>query len=129
MKTLDEFTNSGGILHKKTLHTHEEYDGCPKPYNEKFQTTLDKVLPGHHNTLNTAVQPVSGTVGHPDGLNGLSGVTGVNSTKTHAPTHSDGVRKDSGVGIHEEHYAKPTLKEKLNPRIDANGDGKAGIFS
>lgn len=46
MKTLDEFKAAGGVLSGSKQHTHEEYEGAPRPYNEKLSTTLEKVLPG-----------------------------------------------------------------------------------
>lgn len=50
MKTLDEFKGAGGVLSGGKHHTHEEYEGAPRPYNEKLSTTIEKVLPGHHHS-------------------------------------------------------------------------------
>lgn len=36
MKSLAEFTSAGGILSGSQKHTHEEYEGAPRPYNEKL---------------------------------------------------------------------------------------------
>lgn len=51
MKTLDEFKGAGGILHGgEQGRSHEEYDGCPRPYNDKLSTTFDKLGLSHHNS-------------------------------------------------------------------------------
>lgn len=96
MKTLDEFTKAGGAITGGRTHNHEEYDGPPRPYNEKFSTTIDKVLPGHHGTShNTPGQ----------------------------------VRPDSGIaGVGSETHNRANAGERLNPRIDADRDGKAGVM-
>lgn len=62
MKTLDEFSAAGGLVTGTKSHTHEEYDGAPRPYNEKLMTTLEKVLPTHHH--------------HQHGTTGTTGMTG-----------------------------------------------------
>eukprot|EP00262_Sarcandra_glabra_P013348 TRINITY_DN3678_c0_g1_i1.p1 TRINITY_DN3678_c0_g1~~TRINITY_DN3678_c0_g1_i1.p1 ORF type:complete len:306 (+),score=26.89 TRINITY_DN3678_c0_g1_i1:88-918(+) len=103
MKTLDEFTRSGGALTGTERHTHEEYEGAPRPYNDKLATTIDKVLPGHHS----------------------SNTTGTNTTIGDSTQRQ---RPDSGIaGVGTEHQ-KPSLMDKLNPRVDADRDGKKGIM-
>lgn len=94
MKTLDEFTRSGGMVGGSKSHVHEEYAGAPRPYNEKLSTTIEKILPGHHDANRTS---------------------------------ADSGRPDSAIGGMEP-VGKPTLKDKLNPKTDADRDGKAGIF-
>lgn len=120
MKTLDEFKKAGGVLEGNRSHTHEEYEGAPRPYNEKLKTTIENVLPGHHGHHNTA---------------GTTGTTGVGSTGTglgHSGMHNtssgltDSSRPDSGYGGNN--YNKPSMGDKLNPRVDADRDGKAGIM-
>lgn len=160
MKTLDEFKTAGGLLTGSKSHTHEEYDGAPRPYNEKLTTTIEKVLPGHHHSSTT------GTTG--TGLTGTQGTTGSGLTGTHG-THGttggltgnnyDNTRggtlagtdvrhgergydntRDSGVGglststntttntTTTSTTHKPSLMDKLNPKVDADGDGKAGFM-
>jgi len=107
MKTLDEFKSSGGLAGTKT-HTHEEYDGAPRPYNEKFSTKLEHVLPGSHHTSHT-------------GTTGTTGTSGLNTS-----SHNN---RDSGVsGVGHNSHSKPSLADKLNPKTDADRDGKAGIM-
>lgn len=43
MKTLDEFKKAGGVLTGGKHSTHEEYEGAPRPYNDKLSTTLEKL--------------------------------------------------------------------------------------
>lgn len=107
MKTLDEFKSSGGLAGTKS-HTHEEYDGAPRPYNEKFSTKLEHVLPGSHHTSHT-------------GTTGTTGTSGLNTS-----SHNN---RDSGVsGVGHNSHSKPSLADKLNPKTDADRDGKAGIM-
>lgn len=123
MKTLDEFTRTGGhILDGKPHHTHEEYEGAPRPYNEKLSTTLDKVLPGHHD------HNITGTMSSGLGSNTTSSGHRSNPIGNDR-TDSDvsGFSNDGGVG-HNKSQGKPSLMDKLNPRVDANGDGKAGFM-
>jgi len=140
MKTLDEFKHAGGVIGGSKTHTHEEYDGAPRPYNEKLSTTIEKVLPGHHGSHTGTDSGLTGS--HHNGTN--SGLTGSHSTGTHTGTgsgltgshtdHHNGSsnlgttdrRPDSGIG--SDNHTKPSLMDKLNPKVDANGDGKAGFM-
>lgn len=110
MKSLDEFTRSGGIIHGNKSHTHEEYEGAPRPYNEKLSTTIEKVLPGHHG---------SSTHG-----------TGMSGTHSSSSGDYDSRRPDSGVGgvSSGSSHNKPSMGEKMNPKVDADRDGKSGIM-
>lgn len=42
-KTLDEFKSAGGILDGSKGPTHEEYEGAPRQYNRKLETTMEKL--------------------------------------------------------------------------------------
>lgn len=151
MKTLDEFKSAGGLITGSKSHTHEEYDGAPRPYNEKLATTIEKVLPGHHGSSHAA-----GTTG---GLGGAEsgrtgGLTGDNYSSDTRGAHggltgnnyesntgtglagtenrtggltsggSMGNERDSGYG----QQTKPSLTDKLNPKTDADRDGKTGMM-
>lgn len=50
MKSLDEFKHAGGILEGNKGPTHEEYDGPPRQYNSKLETTMDKLGFGGDHT-------------------------------------------------------------------------------
>lgn len=189
MKTLDEFKQAGGLVTGSKSHTHEEYEGAPRPYNDKLTTTIEKVLPGHHGSSTTG-QTTGGLTSGTHGSSGLAGTehnrtgglaggnnygsdtrgthggltgnnydsntssglvgTGSNydnqrsglSGSEHNRTGglSSGSRdydngRDSGIGgvgrdSHEtsQQHSKPSLMDKLNPKVDANGDGKAGFM-
>jgi len=135
MKTLDEFKHAGGVLSGNKSHTHEEYDGAPRPYNEKLSTTIEKVLPGHHGSHTGTGSGLTGsnTTGTHHGTG--SGLTGSNNGMTGSHTgHHNGSsnlgttdrRTDSGIG--SDGYNKPSMGDKLNPRVDADRDGKAGFM-
>merc|ERR1711939_400350 len=50
MKSLDEFKSGGGTLDGHAKSAHEEYDGAPRPYNDKLSTTrLVRIT--HHQAL------------------------------------------------------------------------------
>jgi hypothetical protein len=49
MKTLDEFKQSGGVLDGSSGAAHEQYDGAPRPYNSKLETTMEKLGFSHGN--------------------------------------------------------------------------------
>lgn len=109
MRTLDEFNKAGGVLSGSKTHTHEEYDGPPRPYNEKLATTIEKVLPGRDGTHNTT---------------GTNPTTGVNDIA------GERHRPDSGVGgvSNDTHTpGKPSLGDRLNPRVEVDRDTRAGI--
>ena len=56
MKSLSEFQSSGGILDGNAKgHSTESYDGCPRPYKEGLNTTMDK-LGLHSHAGNSGVQ-------------------------------------------------------------------------
>lgn len=52
MKTLDEFKSAGGLLDGNKGPSHEEYDGAPRAYNSKLETTMEKLgFSGGHNDV------------------------------------------------------------------------------
>lgn len=120
MKTLDEFTKAGGIISGSKSHSHEEYEGTPRPYNEKLKTTIEKVLPGHHGTHDT-----SGTTDHA----GTTGTTEQRDTPIGDMSRSE--RPDSGystTGNNVGTHTKPTMGDRANPMTDADRDGRAGVM-
>lgn len=185
MKTLDEFKAAGGLLTGSKSHTHEEYDGAPRPYNEKLTTSIEKVLPGHHHSSTTGTTGTTGTgltgthgthgshttgglTGNDYDNNSRSGLTGGSSgltgrdrdydnNNTRSSYDNNNTRgglagtdvrtggrdydnRDSGVGglntktntstntTTTSSTHKPSLMDKLNPKVDSNGDGKAGFM-
>lgn len=212
MKSLDEFTRSGGKLTGGSHGSHEEYEGQPRHYNEKLSTTFDKLgLHGSgashqsHDSGVSGVGHTSGTgmghnsggmgsgVGHTSGTgmghnnggigSGVQNTQGYNSghhghgagagalgagvgaasvgaaahqhrrrgSNSSSSSSSDesvgGTRRKkdklsrkpvgggmAGSGTTGSHVSgndsgrtKPSLMDRLNPRKDADGDGKAGF--
>jgi hypothetical protein len=149
MKTLDEFKQAGGALTGGKHTTHEEYEGAPRPYNDKLATTFEKLeerFPDHHGShLKHGTTGITGTTGT-TGITGSTGTGLVDSTKTHRPTDSgvagmgnDNYNNGTSLGSRgagplgtveseESRHKKPSLLDRLNPRRDADGDGKKGLM-
>lgn len=133
MKTLDEFKKTGGALEGGKHTTHEQYEGAPRPYNEKLSTTFEKLeeklhMGDHHNKTSTA-NPRGPGVDETGSLG--TNIREVDASKTHRPTDS-GV-SGVGEGVHTDHatssrVGKPSLMDRLNPKVDADGDGKRGMM-
>jgi len=88
MKTLDEFKQAGGALTGSKSHTHEEYEGAPRPYNEKLSTTLEKVLPGHHGQQ-------TGMTGSHSGMGTGAGMAGAGAGAGMMGSHTGRTRRGS----------------------------------
>jgi hypothetical protein len=86
------------------------------------------VTDGGMNGRNDAANGRNGVAnsGVRDGING-NGVTG--RDKDVADSRTTGtVMAGSSTGIASAMVQKASLKDKLNPKVDADGDGKAGIM-
>ncbi|ETI28667.1 hypothetical protein G647_01118 [Cladophialophora carrionii CBS 160.54] len=144
MKTLDEFKAAGGALVGGHHSSHEEYEGAPRPYNDKLATTFDKLEEkfhsGHHSTGTT-----TGTTGLGDHNKAHrptdSGVGGVGNDLTSGGIGRDHHHHENGSSVGDKHLgargagpmgttegAKPSLADRMNPRVDADGDGKRGFM-
>ena len=77
--------------------------------------------PGSHSEL-FGLSPGDGKVHPPPGSGPGSGVIGTSGHKG-----SRNVEGSAVVGGVEEEREKPNLMDKLNPKTDSTGDGKAGI--
>ncbi|EXJ85451.1 hypothetical protein A1O1_05815 [Capronia coronata CBS 617.96] len=131
-KTLEEFTQSGGVLRGGRHETHEEYDGPPRPYNEKLQTDLHQL--GLHETGKTTGHTGGLTTGGSTSTSNShrtadSGVGGLNEGRRGEYVNDTGSKHSSGLnsGVEGGTKTKPSLLDRLNPRKDADGDGKAGL--
>merc|ERR1712232_464226 len=93
MKTLDEFKQAGGALTGSKSHTHEEYEGAPRPYNEKLSTTLEKVLPGHHGQQTGMTG--SHTTGSHSGMGTGAGMAGAGAGAGMMGSHTGRTRRGS----------------------------------
>jgi len=116
--SMDEFQRQGGSLAGREERT-DAFGGEPKAVGgtlggvgAKGTTSLtenDSTRSGHHNGSHV----------------GSTGTAGTTSTSgTHGTTRSNGTSAtDTTTTGH-----KPSLMDKLNPKVDANGDGKAGFM-
>jgi hypothetical protein len=142
MKTLDEFTRSGGRLIGGSHNTHEEYEGAPRQYNEKLSTSFEKLgLADGGTGAASADVPIAGVGGathhRRKGSNGSSSssssaksVEGTRRKKDRLPRKTGNTGRATGAaapGTTSGQAGKPGLVDRLNPRKDADGDGKAGI--
>lgn len=119
MKTLDEFKSAGGILDGRSGHSHEEYDGKPRPYNEKLATTFDKLGLGHGHGEHGAAGQTAATSGHTGagaGALGHDGQTGLGS--------SNGA--STGIGGHNSNTVGNTQHSGLSGSDGAFGAGTVG---
>lgn len=130
-ESLESFNKGGhGTLEGRGVTKVAEFDGQPKPYNDKLQ------LDGHNNHSGT-----TGTTGRnelPGGRNNLPGSQ--HNDHTHAQNGgvgtglgangSDRVTRNSAAnaGTAGTQGTKPSLVDKLNPMKDADGDGQKGFM-
>ena len=190
MKSLDEFKSAGGALTGGQHSSHEQYEGAPRPYNDKLSTTFEKLEEKFHHgsgttgTTSGAMGTTSGVGHHTSGVDQTAGLghqssgydqssglghhsAGVDARSgvsgTHRPTDSGISGVGSGVGSGgvgddlssargmgresaRDTYGtgdsslgqttsgtsstakKPSLMDRLNPKVDSNGDGKAGFM-
>merc|ERR1711959_352895 len=114
---MGEFNNGREIFDGRGKHKVTEYEGCPSDYNENLGdshphsheggahgTHSHAGTRGTHNTRNAEVDPRAG--GEVGGRRGLGNESVTEGNVTH----------------------KPSLKDKLNPFKDADGDGKKGLL-
>ena len=97
MKSLDEFKQAGGILQGSKSTAREEYEGQPRPYNDKLSTTFDKLgFSGHHGDH----QGTTGTTGshrNTDSGIGMDSPTSATGRNTGIP----GGQTNSSMGRNE----------------------------
>ncbi|ETN45709.1 uncharacterized protein HMPREF1541_09542 [Cyphellophora europaea CBS 101466] len=93
MKSLDEFKSGGGTLDGHAKSAHEEYDGAPRPYNDKLSTTLDKL--GFKEGTNSHGQQAQ----HAGNVNPATGESGIGAGQHSAGQHQTGTHNtSSGLG-------------------------------
>jgi len=137
MKTLDEFKTAGGVLTGGKHSSHEQYEGAPRQYNEKLSTTFEKLEEKfHHGStghttdatgMNKTHRPTdSGVGGVGNGLS--SNGAGDNAHLGHTTENDHLGQRGTGPMGTTEGTKKPSLMDRLNPRVDADGDGKRGMM-
>jgi hypothetical protein len=101
MKTLDEFKQAGGHIDGRGGTAHEEYEGAPRPYNSKLETTMEKLgfshgnKEGHSHAGATGGAAAAGATGvaSADAVKGHqhndSGISGVDRQRSGSTSSSD----------------------------------------
>jgi hypothetical protein len=141
---MSEFKKHGGSLTGRE-ERHDHFAGEPR----SIEHTLGSHKGPHHGTESEGLGSTgvgSGHSGHhgtntstgaTSGLTGNHGTTGTGSNLTgqHGSTGTSGSglgsERNTGAGLGNTSSApahKPSLMDKINPKIDSNGDGKAGFM-
>jgi len=129
--TMDQFKQKGGVLSGRE-ERYDEFEGVPKNIGGGTAGGFGHIRDGNHSHTgsehhkhgdfnNTPNHHSSGAVGTGAAATGLTG------SHSHDRDH---VGTDGSIG-HDSHHAqgkKPSLMDKLNPKKDADGDGKAGLM-
>ncbi|KAF2428622.1 hypothetical protein EJ08DRAFT_321729 [Tothia fuscella] len=127
--SMDEFKKQGGSLTGRA-ERKDGFEGEPRSIGGSLGSHQHSGVGGlgsdqHHTGTHSTVGGI-GSDKHHTGSH--SGVGGVGSDQHHTGTHSGvGSSGINSTGTHDTHK-KPSLMDKLNPKVDANGDGKAGFM-
>ncbi|PPJ50230.1 hypothetical protein CBER1_07203 [Cercospora berteroae] len=146
--SMSEFKSQGGSLTGREERT-DAFDGCPKPGHASTQGTGNSIESHHnHNHGSTGLNSVAGT-GVAGGAAGGAALAGSRAAGHSAGSNSDStayVNNNAGSTLtgQRQHDVepqlsgnnnsigstqhKPSLMDKLNPKKDADGDGKAGFM-
>lgn len=129
---MDEFKRKGGVLGGRE-ERYDAFDGEPKHIGG-LSTGLQEGVSkrdSHHGDNITGKHAPHGDLNHRDGREGLDrkpglgdGMESGNIRGIENSAHTG----NSNVGGVSEKTKKPSLMDKLNPKIDADGDGKAGFM-
>jgi hypothetical protein len=108
---MDEFKRQGGNLTGREERT-DSFGGEPRAVGGTL---------GGHGAKGTTSLTESDTArnGHQHHNNEHLGQTGATGTTGTTGTHGSS---------HDASHKKPSLMDKLNPKIDSDGDGKAGFM-
>jgi hypothetical protein len=89
---------------------------------------------GHSTTGGFGSNTAGGALGHDNRTGGLDHRQGEDSDLPRALTE-DVSKAQPHSAHHDDHHSagtashtKPSMKDKLNPKVDADGDGKAGFM-
>jgi hypothetical protein len=111
---MDQFKNKGGVLSGRE-ERYDEFAGVPKNIGGGTAGGFGHIRDGGH---------------HSDSEHHKHG--DLDNTPSHGGSHvgTDGVIGSGGyAGQHDSTTGKkPSLMDKLNPKKDADGDGKAGFM-
>jgi len=106
--SMEDFKRQGGVLGGRE-EKYDAFEGEPR--------SIGKPLAGGHSEHHH--------LGH-SGSTGSAGTTGLGSSETGVGSNT-GASRTAGAGSGTTGH-KPSLADKLNPRTDADGDGKRGIM-
>jgi hypothetical protein len=154
--TMDQFKTKGGVLSGRE-ERYDEFEGVPKNIGSGTAGGFGHVRDGHSSHTgsehhkhgdfnNTPNHMASGTVGSGTAASGLTGARSHESGTSSRHVGIDGPigssdlpralteersRANMSSGHHDStssSHTKPSLMDKLNPKKDADGDGKAGFM-
>jgi hypothetical protein len=130
--TMDQFKTKGGVFSGRE-ERYDEFEGVPKNIGGGTAGGFGHIRDGashtgtdhhKHGDFNNTTNHHSSGVGSGTAASGL---TGSHSNDRHVGT--DGVIGSEGRhGSTGTDHKKPGLMDKLNPKKDADGDGKAGFM-
>jgi len=116
--TMDQFKTKGGVLSGRE-ERYDEFEGVPKNIGGGTAGGFGHIRDGASHT---------GTDHHKHGdFNSTSSTHGTGLAGSDRHVGTDGVIGREGHRDSTEHK-KPGLMDKLNPKKDADGDGKAGFM-
>jgi len=118
--SMADFKKQGGVLGGR----EERYDGFEGEPRTVGGALGGEHSNGHHGHHEHGTTGTSGLTGSHDRHNG-SGLTGNNDRydESNRDRYDESNRGTTGTTA-----GKPSLMDKLNPKVDANGDGKAGFM-
>lgn len=128
--TMDEFQRQGGALGGRDVRT-DAFAGEPRSVSNALGGKNHGVIGGHGAQGTTSLtdgdskhdQRRVGTNGT-DSVPGSTGHTAGTTSSTAPGISTGGTTGTSGTG----EMKKASLMDKLNPKVDSNGDGKAGFL-
>ena len=130
---MSDFQSRGGHLNGREERM-DQFDGCPRDVHgidtDKSGSTVG-ALNGdrttHSSTTGTSGLGSTTTTGtHSQGIPDIHShnASGTHSHGTTASPYTTSSTQGSSTTP-----SKPSLKDKLNPKVDADGDGKPGIMN
>lgn len=125
--TMDQFKQKGGVLGGRE-ERYDEFEGVPKNIGRGAAGGFGHIRDGNHSHTDSEHHKHGDH--HNVGIVGTGAATaGMAGTRSHDRDHigTEGAIGDRH-GSHQEHGKKPGLMDKLNPKKDADGDGKAGFM-
>lgn len=127
-KTMEEFSNNREIFDGRAKSKVTEFEGCPSDYNKNLREDHPHTHErGAHSHGVNSSEIGSGSVGGRTGTRsqGLSN----SEIEPRAGVETGGRRGLGSDSTTEGSIAqKPSLKDRLNPFKDADGDGKKGLM-